>query len=103
GSERAPLALVAQQAVLGRDVAFDRDFVPTLGMTDIVDRDVVVLAPEERHRDERLAMAEHVARRGLALSFGDHPVLDANGRSAVRVRPARDVSGREDAGRAGFE
>ena len=56
-----PLELEAQQAVLAGDVAVDRQLVPFLGMADIVDRDVVVLAPEERHGVELLAQAEHVA------------------------------------------
>ena len=46
--EHVAAAAVAQDAVLGRDIAFDRELVPFLGVADIVDRDVVVLAPEER-------------------------------------------------------
>ena len=43
------LALVFQQAILSRDVAVDHDLIPSLGVTDIIDRHIVVLAPEERH------------------------------------------------------
>ena len=98
-----PLELVAQQAVLAGDVAVDRQLVPFLGVADIVDRDVVVLAPEERHGVELLAQAQHVERRGLALALGDHPVLDADRLAAVRIGPAGDVAGGEDARRAGLE
>ena len=46
-------------------------------MADVVDRDVLVLAPEERDRGIALAAAEQVARGRLALPLGDDPVLDA--------------------------
>ena len=71
-------------------------------MTDIVDRHVVVLAPEERHRVEALALPEHVARGGLALALGHHPVLDANVLAGVRIGPARDIARGVDAGRRWF-
>ena len=35
-----------------------------------------MLAPEKRHRVERLALPQHIARRGLALAFRHHPMLD---------------------------
>src|SRR6476660_5611345 len=63
----AAVALVLQQAILAGDVAVDNDFVPLLGVADIIDRHIVMLAPEERYGMERLALTEHVARGGLAL------------------------------------
>jgi hypothetical protein len=74
--EHAAAAFVFQQAIFCRDFAVDCDLVPLFGMADLVDRHVVVLAPEKRHRVECLARAEHVARGGLALAFGHHPMLD---------------------------
>src|SRR5262249_28673963 len=62
--EQASFALVADQAVPVRDAAVDRDLVKNLGVADIVDRHVIVLAPEERHRVERLVLSQHVARGG---------------------------------------
>src|SRR5262245_28105980 len=47
--QRAAALLEAQQAILAGDIAFDGQLIPLLGMADIVDRDVVMLAPEERH------------------------------------------------------
>src|ERR1700737_3132945 len=41
--EYAVLVLVFQQAVSARDVAFDSNLVPLLGMADIIDRHIVVL------------------------------------------------------------
>src|SRR6516225_5525186 len=85
------------------DIAALLDVVPGGGMADVVDRDVVVLAPEERHRGIALAAAEQVARGRLALPLGDDPVLDAQPLAAVGVGPAGDVAGGENAGRAGVE
>src|SRR3984885_12521141 len=102
-SEHAPGAFVPHQTILRADIAVDRDFVPFLGVTDIVDRHVVMLAPEERHGIEHFALPEHVARGGLALPFRHHPMFDANGFAGMPVWPARDIAGRIDAGNAGFE
>jgi hypothetical protein len=46
-------------------------------VTDVSDADIVLLGPEERHGIEALEQAEHVARGGLALALGHHPVFDA--------------------------
>src|SRR6202011_719438 len=81
----------------------DLDLVPLFGMADIKDHGVVMHAPEERHGVEWLPPAQHVARRGLPLALGDDPVLDADLLAAMRVRPAREITGGEDAGDAGFE
>src|SRR5438874_9953081 len=76
--EHAAPPLISQQAVPRRDVAVDRNLIPLLGMTDIIDRNVVVLAPEKRHRIECLTLSQHVARRRLALAFRDYPMLNAD-------------------------
>src|ERR1700722_16379754 len=91
--EHAPAAFVAQQAILGVDIALDRYFVPLFRMADIVDGNVVVLAPEERHRLETLGQAEHVGGGNLALAFGDDPMLDADRVCGIRIGPARDIAG----------
>src|SRR6185437_15342797 len=101
--ERAPGAAHAHEPVLGPDIALDREVVPALGMADIVDRNVVVLTPEERDRIERLAPPEHVERRRLSLPFRHDPMLDADGLAGEAIGPARDVAGGEDPGRARFE
>src|SRR5579872_299375 len=101
--EHAPAVLVEDQAVLRADIAVNGDFIPLFGVTDIIDRHVVMLAPEERHRVEHLALPEHIARRGLALPLRDHPMFDANGLARMLVRPTGDVAGGIDAGNAGFQ
>src|SRR5262249_51247002 len=101
--EPAARARVCHGTIARLERPVNRDRIPLLRVPDIVDGDVVMLAPEERHRVEPLAAAEHVARGHLALPFGDDPMLDANPIAAVRVRPSRDVAGGEDAGRARFE
>src|SRR6267142_2696606 len=101
--EHPPLVLVAHHAVARSDVALDRQFVPTLGVADVVDRYVVVLAPEERHGIESLPRAEHVERGNLPLALRHHPVFDPDRGTTVPVRPARDVAGGEHGGRVGFQ
>src|SRR5262249_42103397 len=76
---------------------------PRLGVADVADLHVVVLAPEERHRREPLPLAQDVARRGLPLSLGHHPVLDAHGPPRARVGVARRVAGGPDTRDAGGE
>ena len=102
-SQRPPFAFEAQKAVLGTNVSINRDLVPLFGMADIVDGNVVMLAPEERHGDEFLAMAEHVERRCLPLPLGNDPMLDPNVVATVRIWPARNVAGRENPRCARFQ
>src|SRR4029079_10744792 len=73
-----PAAPVLDQAVEGLERTVDGDFVPAFGVADVFDREVVVPAPEERHRVEALAPAEHVACGDLPLTLGHYPVLDTN-------------------------
>jgi hypothetical protein len=103
GSQHASVALEAQEAVPCGNVAVDLDLVPSLGMADVIDRDVVMLAPEERHGSKFLALAEHVQCRGAPLSFRNHPMLDPNVLAAVRIGPSRNVARREDSRRARFQ
>src|ERR1044071_4927198 len=64
----------ADQPIPRLEIAFHRQRVPALGMADIVDRDVVMLTPEERNEGERLTKPQHVARGCLALARGHHPM-----------------------------
>ncbi len=66
-------------------------------MADIVEGDVVVGAPEKRHRVEALAPAQHVQGCDLTLTFGNDPMLDANIGTGAPVGPARNISGGKDA------
>ena len=65
-------------------------------MADVVDRDVVMLAPEKRDGVEAFAMSQHVARGDLALALSDDPVFDADPLAGPPIGPARDVSRREN-------
>src|SRR2546429_7497763 len=58
--KNAAAALVPHQAILAGDAALHADLVPPLGMADIIDGHVVMLAPEERHIVESLALSQHV-------------------------------------------
>ena len=72
-------------------------------MTDIVDRQIVVLAPKERDRVEGAGVPKNIERRNLTLTFRDHPMLDTDAISGMRIGPAGDVAGGIDAFCAGFE
>jgi len=85
--ERPPAAFVANEAILSGDAAVDYDFVPLFGVTDVVDLDVVVLAPEERRRRETLTTAHEIERRDLSLAFGDDSVSTRIGSSLSRSSP----------------
>src|SRR5262249_2627623 len=85
------------------DIAVLLDVVPGGGMADVVDRDIVVLAPEKRDRGIALAATAQVARGARAWPLGDDPVLDAQPLAAVGVGPAGNVACGEDAGHAGLE
>src|SRR5207237_4560118 len=72
-------------------------------MADIIDRHVVMLAPEERYRVEDFALSQHVARGGLTLAFRHHPMLNPDVLLGMRIGPARDIARSIDSGDAGFE
>src|SRR5215471_8686224 len=86
GSDREYLALafISQCTVTSRDVTVDRQIVPGIGMAHVVDRDVIVLAPEKRYANELLPPAQHVDGGRLALTLSNDPMFDANRRAAVR-------------------
>src|SRR6185312_6389448 len=62
-------APVADRAVVGGGIAVDLQPVPAFGVADVADRQVVVLAPEERRLGEALPAPEDVARRDHAVAL----------------------------------
>jgi hypothetical protein len=60
-----------------------------------------VCTAEKRNGVKRLVPTNHVTRRGLALSLGDNPVLDANLLPCVRIGPTCDVACRKNPRNAG--
>ena len=62
-----------------------------------------MLAPEERNCTELLSISQHVARRSLTLALGNDPVLHANRLAAVRIRPSRNIAGRENSSGIGLQ
>src|SRR3546814_8678115 len=94
---------IGHGAIVRGGIAVDLDPIPSFGMADVVDHDVVMLAPEEGDRREAFSPAEHVACRRRTLPLGDRPMLDADIVAGLGVGPARDIACREDAGRARFE
>src|SRR3954470_1973088 len=72
-------------------------------MADVVDWQVVMLAPEKRHGVETFAKPQHVACGRLTLALGHDPVFDPNALARVWVRPTRNITGRIDAWNTGLE
>src|SRR5438445_5603888 len=94
---------VSHRAVLRRKASVDLDAVPFRGVPEIIELQIVLLGPEERHRVEAFARPEHVAGSRLALPFGDDPVLDADCLASQPVGPPGDIAGGPDTGDARFE
>src|SRR5262249_22885348 len=61
-------------------------------MPHIIYGDIVMLAPKEGHGIERRSPTKHVEGCGLALSFGNNPMLDANGFARAAIRPPSDIA-----------
>src|SRR5262249_33136787 len=101
--EHLAVTTVAYQAVARFDVALDVEIVPRLGVPDVVDRHVVVLAPEERNLGKSLLLAENVARCRLTLPLGHDPMLDPQVLAGMGIGPPRDVAGGKDSRHAGFK
>src|SRR5665213_3170577 len=101
--QNAPRAFESKHTIMAGDVSVDVDLIPFLGVTHIVDAHVVVLTPKERHGSKWLGIPQHIARRGLSLTLGNHPMLDAHVLATVWVGPARNIAGRKDSRLAGLE
>src|SRR5215467_1757348 len=71
-------------------------------MTDVMNVQIEMIAPEERWNRETFACAKNIARCGLTLALGNNPVFYADP-SGARVRPARDVAGGENSGNVCFQ
>src|SRR5258707_13195233 len=72
-------------------------------MPDVVDRHIVVLAPEERNLGKPMPLPEYVARRRLPLPLGHDPMLDPQILAGTGIGPPRDVAGGKDSRHAGFK
>src|SRR5262249_7155501 len=101
--QHAATARVTHDAIALLDASIDLDAVPTFRMPDVVDGDVVVLGPKDRHVGERRAIADDRARDRLALSPGHNPVLDPDEPAAARVGPTGGIADRVDAFRRRLE
>ena len=65
----SPVALEAKHTVFVHDVAFGHNLVPCLRMTNIVNWDIVMLAPEKRHSGEGQGVPQHIESCGLSLTL----------------------------------
>ena len=100
---RASTLPIADETIPAWDASIDRYLVPLLCMADVVNRNVVVLAPKEWRSDEGHALAKQIKGGDLALTFGDDPMFHSEVLSADRLRPPGNVASGEYARRAGLE
>src|ERR1700719_1460006 len=95
--------LIDDGAVPRLDIALNLNCIPMLGVPDVVDDDVVVLAPKEGDSIEFFPTTENVSRRYLALTLRNHPMFNSDSVPGVRIGPPSDIARGKYPGRAGFE
>ncbi len=77
GRKHTAITFAPQYAILGLNNTVDGDFVPLLGMADVIDQHVIMLAPEDRDRivslgDSFKGRGNRSARsRPLVIRFDD--------------------------------
>src|SRR6266851_9073560 len=102
-SESATAFLVRHGTIARIEVPIDLDSLALLGVAHVIDSHVVVLTPEEWNRVKLFATAKNVFSCYLSHALSNHPVLDANSLTGVRIGPAGGITSCEDSGHAGFE
>src|SRR5262245_36352082 len=76
--------------------------IATAAMTDVVDVQIEMVAPEKWRNRERCARPENIARRGLTLTLSDDPVFHADPARA-RFGPAGNVTRGKNSGNVRFQ
>ncbi len=102
-SERAITLLVGHGAVSRVQIAIDLNRIPTLSVPDIVDSNVIVLAPKERHGIESFATTKNIFCRNLSLTLSHYPVLYTDSFPGMRIGPPCNVARSIDTGHTGLE
>jgi hypothetical protein len=102
-SEGASPAFIKHGTIPSAEIAIDFDRLPTLGVPDIINGNVIVLAPKEWHGIEPLVIAQNVLCCHLPLPFSHYPVLYPNPISRMRIGPARNIARRKHPWGIGFE
>src|SRR5215471_450309 len=102
-SKSSSAFLISYRTITRIKTAIDLDSIPLLSVPNIVNCDIVVLAPEEWNGIKFLALAKNVLGCYLPLSFGYYPMLDTDSFATVRIGPACGIAGSEDSGYAGFQ
>ena len=71
-------------------------------MTNVVNVQIEMIAPEEWRDRERFACAENITRRSLTLALSHNPVFHADPAGA-RIGPARNVARSKNSGNVRFQ
>src|SRR5215467_14462844 len=101
-SKSSSTFLISHCTIARIEAAIDLDSIPLLSVPNVVNCDIVMLAPEECYGVKFLTLAENVLGCHLPLSFGDDPMLHADSLAAVRIGPASCIARRKDSGYACF-
>src|SRR6188474_148486 len=88
--------------MFGFQIAGHTRVITAAAMTDVMDVQIKMIAPEEWRSRERLARAENIARGGLTLALSDNPVFHADSAGA-RIWPARNVARGKNSGNVRFQ
>src|ERR1043166_4191990 len=101
--EHLVAAAITHQAIAALDIAVDLELVPFLGMTDIIDRHVVMLAPEEWDIGKSIALSQDISRHGLTLALGHDPMFNPEIPARLWIRPQRNIAGGKNSRYAGLQ
>src|SRR5262249_5651347 len=85
--------IIRDHAISRLERAVDFRRVPSLGMTYIGNRSVILFSPEKRNGVKSLPRSKNVTRSRLPLPFGHHKMFDAYRVTGEPVGPAGDVAG----------
>jgi hypothetical protein len=94
---------IRDRAVSRIKLSIDFGSIPSFGMADISETEIVLLGPEERDSLETFPSTQHIARGSLPLALRDNPVFDTNPLPSESVRPTGDVAGRKYSGNTRFQ
>src|SRR5688572_13636657 len=78
---------IRDRAVSRVKLPIDFGFIPSLGVSNVSEAEIVLLGPEERNGVETFPSTQHLARRRLRLPLRNNPVFDPNSLAGEPVRP----------------
>ena len=90
------------RGIFGFQITGHTRVIAAAAMTDVMDVQIEMIAPEEWRDREGFACAENIARGGLTLTLSHNPVFHTDPAGA-RIGPAGNVARRKNSGNARFQ